>query len=580
MNPLDVAAVGSLVADAALLALMAIRGRRRWLQATYAACALSFVVAGTAAVGTAEGALPAAWDQAVLGTMLLSNALTAILVLGLIHGETLPRRRGAAFLLLAPVPALAFLAPSQAWTASTAYEGSVLGGFMVLCLGIGLAETLYVRLTSRLFAAPSFWLALGVVALIIAGPVYTYELEALGEPIIAGVNLAAPVALVAFAVVALRADPFPVAPRMRPRRSGAGSLRGGDVLVFDEDRPTYAIRSALEESGLGRPTLILGRTPPPSNGGATFASIVPGRHAALRALTTASEFLAASPGGLVVLEDTAGLSVLSGWSAVLEAIVRLRYVARETHSTVVLSTSRLTQAERSSLHDRELPWWNLPDPATELESILLQSFGSAASRLLDSFGRAHGLRRADITADHVPALVAFLRRALSELSGAVDGSGAHGLRSQSDAAADLLESFEAQRPEDLARGEWPSRSKLRTDAELLVTAADYWKGKEIDELFAAADAIVEGEPLFEKARAVFVEQLGDAGEAVLRSQLDRLGIRPEDLRRADIVRIADRSSVDLGALADVVDVPQERDRIQRQIETIRQRLELIVENGT
>ncbi len=99
----------------------------------------------------------------------------------------------------------------------------------------------------------------------------------------------------------------------------------------------------------------------------------------------------------------------------------------------------------------------------------------------------------------------------------------------------------------------------------------------MEELFAAADAVVEREPLFEKARAVYVEQLGDAGESVLRSQLDRLGKRPEDLRKADLVRIADRASVDLGALADVVDVPQERARIRKQIDSIRQRLELILE---
>src|SRR6266571_2327930 len=498
--------------------------------------------------------------------MLLSNALTAILVLSLIHGETLPRRRAASFLVLAPVPVLAFLAPLQGWTASTAYEGSVLGGFMVVCLGIALAETLYVRFTSRLFAAPSFWLALGIIALIVAGPVYTYELEALGTPIVAGANLATPVALAGFAVVALQADPFAASPRPRGGRSEAGSFQDGEEIVFDEDRPKYTIRSALDESGRGRSTLVLGRTAPPLTGGA-----------ALAALTTASEFLAASPGGVVVLEDVAGLSVLSGWDATLETIIRLRHVARETRSTVVLATSRLTRAERTSLQDRHLPWWTLPDPATELDAILSQSFGSGASRLLDSFGRAHGLRRGELTADHVPALVAFLQRALSELSGAVEGTAAHGLRVQFEAAASVLRSFAAQRPEELARGKWPSRTAGGPGADLLVTAADYWRGKEMEELFAAADAVVEREPLFEKARAVYVEQLGDAGESVLRSQLDRLGRRPEDLRKADLVRIADRASVDLGALADIVDVPQERARIQKQIDSIRQRLELIVE---
>src|SRR3989442_42046 len=103
-----------------------------------------------------------------------AHARIAILVLGLIHGETLPRRRSVAFLLRIPVPLLAYLAPIEGWTAATAYEGNVLGGFLVVCLGIALAETVYARYSSRLLAAHSFWLGVGIIALIVAGPVYAY----------------------------------------------------------------------------------------------------------------------------------------------------------------------------------------------------------------------------------------------------------------------------------------------------------------------------------------------------------------------------------------------------------------------
>ena len=43
------------------------------------------------------------------------------------------------------------------------------------------------------------------------------------------------------------------------------------------------------------------------------------------------------------------------------------------------------------------------------------------------------------------------------------------------------------------------------------------------------------------------------------------------------MRIADRAAVDLSSLADVVDLPQEKDRIHRQIQSIRQKLVLIAE---
>jgi len=578
LNLSSAAILAGIAVDAWLLAFIAIRGGRPWLQATYAACTLAYVALGAAFVGTNERVLAALRDDVALGIVLLAHALTAILVLGLIHGETLPRRRSVAFLLLVPVSLLAYLAPIEGWTVATAYEGNVLGGFLVLCLGVALAEAIYARYSSRLLAPHSFWLAVGVVALIVAGPVYAYELEFLGEASLAGANLASPIALACFALVAVQSDPFKIAPRPVKGGTKAGTLPASDAIVFEENRPKYALRTAHEESSSGRTTLILGRhAPSMAAGGAGFAGLLPGRHASLRALTTASEFLATSRGGLVVVEDLADLSALSEWPPTIEAVVRLRHVARDTGSTVVFSTSRLTDAERRALRDLRLPWWSLPDPAREIEAILAQSFGNGAARLLASFSRAHGLRPEELTTEHVPALEDFLTRALAELSGVVAGTAGHGLRTQLEAAASGLRSFAAQSAEDVARGKWPSRISSEAHPDLLVTAAEYWKGKEMEELFAAADTVGEREPLFERARAVFVEQLGDAGESLLRTQLTHIGKKPEDLDRSDLVQIADRASIDLESLAAIVDIPQEKARIQKQIDSIRERLELIVE---
>ncbi len=578
MNLSSVVVLLGVAADGWLLAFVGIRGRRPWLQSTFAACALSFLVVGAWSAGRNEGLLPAVGDNLVLGLMLLTHALTAILVLGLIHGEALPRRRAATFLLLAPIPLLAYFAPIEGWTVATAYEGNILGGFLVICLGIALGETIYARHASPMFATHAFWLSVGVVSLIVAGPIYTYELEFLGRMPLAGANLAAPLALACFARVALQTDPFPISPRHSKGRTTTGGIRESDAIVFNERRPKYALRTAEEEAGSDRPTLIVAREPSKiTTSGVVSASFVPDRHAALRTLTTVSEFLASSPGGFVVVEDSADLSALSGWRAVREVAVRLRHVARDSGSTVVLCPSRLTESERKSLKGLDLPWWAMADAATEIVAILAQSFGTGAARLFDSFCRSHGIRREDVTTDHIHALQDFLSRALTELSGVVGGPAAHGLQVQYEAAASVLRSFAAQGAVEISRGKWPSRQSSESDVELVVTAADYWKGKEMEELFAAADAVSEREPLFEKARLVFVEQLGDAGEGVLRTQLARLGKKPEELDRTDLVRIADRATVDLGSLADVVDLPQEKKRIQQQIDSIRQKLELIAE---
>src|SRR5207244_5630865 len=252
----------------------------------------------------------------------------------------------------------------EGWAVATAYEGTVLGGFLVLCLGIALGETIFARHASPMFATHAFCLTAGGIARTVAGPLYTYELEFLGRSPLAGANLAAPLALACFARVALQTDPFPIAPRRPKGRTTTGGIREADAIVFDERRPKYALRTAEEEAGSDRPTLIVARDPPKvTTSVVASASFAPDRHAGLRTVTTVSEFLASAPGGLVVLEDLADLSVLSGWRAAREVAVRLRHVARDSGSTVVLCPSLLTESERRDLHCQNLPWWAMADAA-------------------------------------------------------------------------------------------------------------------------------------------------------------------------------------------------------------------------
>ena len=156
LNLSSVAVLAGIVVDAWLIAFVGLRGRRPWLQATYAACALSYLVLGAAYVGTNEHVIGSLDATVVLGIMLLADALTAILVLSLIHGETLTRQRSIAFLLLVPVPGLTALVQVAGWTPATAYDGNAVGGFLVVCIGIALAESIYARTTSRLLGTQAF----------------------------------------------------------------------------------------------------------------------------------------------------------------------------------------------------------------------------------------------------------------------------------------------------------------------------------------------------------------------------------------------------------------------------------------
>lgn len=574
-------AIGAgIVVDAWLLALVALRGRRPWLQASFAAFALTLIVNGAAFIGTSEGLLGSAWEGAVLWTLVLAHPLAAVLVLSLIHGETVPRRRPAVLVLLALAPVIVLLTPSADWAVAHAYEPNLLGAFLIVCLGVALAEPAYERLTSGLFAADAFRLAFGVVALIVGGPIYTLEFQDLGLASTAGSNLAAPVALAVFAWVLFHAEPFTERSRPRSDRwSGVSPIPPGGAVVFDEARPKYALHLATQAADGGRPTLVIARgdiSLEPSERSPSLALLAPTRHGALRLLATASEFWARAPGGLVVLPDLAYVVIMSGWPRTREAVLRIAHVCRDTGSAFVVSASRLTRPEKEDLRASRIAWWTLPDPAEEIEAVLAQFFGPGASQLLDAFSRSRGLRRQDLSMDHVEPVLQFLDRAVAELGGtAADAAAGRGLHSQVAAAASSLHAYAGRNLSDTAGGEWPSRSAAAADRGLVVTAADYWKGQEMDELFLAADDLSAREPLYERARTVFVEQLGEAGEGVLRSELSKLGKKPEELRPEDVARLADRASVDLASMADVVDVPQEKVRLRSAIESIRRRLEAI-----
>ncbi len=576
MTPYDWAIVAGLFVSAWLLALVLLRGHRPWLQATFAALALTFIINGAAYTGTVQGLLPTSWESTVLWSMILAHPLAAILVLSLLHGETLPRRRPVVFFLLAAVPVLFVLTPSADWALQSAYGPTPLGAFLLVCLGIALAEPIYQRETSRLFRTEAFWLIAGVIALIVGGPVYNYEFDTLGWAQAAGSNVLAPASAALFALALFRADPYPAKGAAPAGTHPPAKRQEGRAIVFEETRPKYLYRAAAQAAVEGSPVLVLGRTSPWALDGTAHAVLVPSERAALRSLATVAEFCARSPGRTVVVPDLADIATWSGWERTREMTVRARRVAVDTGARLLVSSSRLTDAERDSLRNPPRERWALPDPSNELAAVLGRAFGSGAEPLLNAFAKSRGIRVAALTVDQTSALVDFLRKAVGELSESVtDHAAADGLRAQVDAAIRDLQAFAARSPEDLAKGEWPSKEPRSEDRGLLVTASDYWKGKEMGELFAAGRELEPQEPLFERARSAFVEQLGAAGEGMFRSEVARLGKRPEELAPGDVARLADRAAVDLGAMADVVDVPQEKVRIQGQVEALRKRLQAL-----
>src|SRR5438034_9837063 len=100
LNLSSAAILAGIAVDAWLLAFIAIRGGRPWLQATYAACSLAYIALGAATVGLNEKGVAPPRNGVAVGMRLHSHALTCLLVPELLEQAPLHARSSDAILLL------------------------------------------------------------------------------------------------------------------------------------------------------------------------------------------------------------------------------------------------------------------------------------------------------------------------------------------------------------------------------------------------------------------------------------------------------------------------------------------------
>src|SRR5439155_6614007 len=153
-----------------------------------------------------------------------------------IHGEDLLRRYPYVLGILVPAPLLAWLAPPAGYDLGNVYATAPLNWYLVLCLALPLGEAVAAWLRSVARMSHLFVLLAGAVVLVLTGPVYGFELQALGLAEGAGSNPGTPIAAALFALALTFANPLRV--RAIPRgASRDGTFPPGGVVLADEARP-------------------------------------------------------------------------------------------------------------------------------------------------------------------------------------------------------------------------------------------------------------------------------------------------------------------------------------------------------
>ena len=496
-------AVGAAV-DVALLALVVLRVHASLIRTRYAAAAAGFILMNLSYVGLLRGPPGPAMETLAVFSTLLAHALVPAFVFSLPVGGR-PRGLGSiSLILLAVVPLLTVLVPLGGWSLQTAYLSVPVGVFLILCLVLALARAVQFMISGPLLSSEAYWVVAGIVALLNAGPGYAYELQVFGFPSTGGSNLATPIALATFAVVAFRTNPYITISRWRrPLWHRPPSLSNGSAIVFEEARPKYIGTIARQEARLGRPLLVLDRErrePAPSLPGLAEAGIVPAHSAAVRVFGTASEFLARRPGGLVAVKGLAAVAALSGWPRALQLVWLLQRICRQYNSTLLLTTSHLGSAEKEDLKALGVLWLPLPDPVEEIEAMLSHTFGSEADSLLDAFARFRGRAKTQITTDDIPALAAFLLETVGQLSAAAgDADVTEAVRFQLEALVARLRDFQALTLKDLSKKEWPSRPLAVAHRGLLVKAAEFVQARN-EEVSIGVEGPTRRAPISDRAR--------------------------------------------------------------------------------
>jgi len=571
-----------IVIDVWFAALVVVHSRHRTLRLVYVALSAAFVASGGILVGIESGFLSdPTWLDALRGTYAIAHVLVPAFVFAFAYGKDFPRGRSATIALGLLLPIVAAVPSGASWTARLGYQLNPYGLYLIACLGIAFLAAIAIWLRSPLLGTEGFWLIAGTFALLDTGPLFAYQFTRFPDP--GPSSLGSPVALAVFAVALLHANPLPTRFPSRRKRAWITSIARSRIFVLDERRPMYVEQLIQREAASGRPVIVLERDRPVSIPAARRvgrARIEGSVRAALRTWMTIRENLARKDGWAVVVKDLAAIAALSGWSRTVELVRQMEWSCHRFRMTAVFCTSRLKESERNDLRRLQTDWWVLPDPSDEVAAILSQYLGSAADPMLDEFAASQGLSRHTLTLTHIPALGAFLQRKLGELTSTVaDRQGAERLKGELTLVLHSLELFGNRGAAEIATGRWPSRALPKRSAAQLVTARDYWQGKAPEPPAATPAPAVLPAPshvsLYDQARSLFVEHLGPAGESLLKIELSALDGSPRVVSRSDVARLSDRAAVDLGIIADAIDLDGPRAWLRERVQSLCRNLQVV-----
>lgn len=577
----------SVLANLIIAVLVVVSARRAFPRAGLLMFLLAFAATHGMLLGLTSTTLGPAWAIPSLAFYALAHASVPAFAILFLFGEPIRKRVPVLSailgtgLVLAAICAAVGIRQQDTFQPTTDIAVVALNGYLVTCLGIALAESLARWRRSVAFRRESFLLVAGTVALIIGGPIYSFELVVLGITDLLGANPAAPIGGALFSLALLRSNPVPFLGHEPQREVRIPWTVPPGTYLVEETRPKYAEAMALASRG---PTLALVSEQSSSSPtlGVEVAKMPAGDRCASVVASTISEFLTRNPDGTVLIDDLSYVVANAGARAAAEGLTRV-VRARPNQARLIVSLSLMTEDERLEIV-RSVPGTQIsaPDFESEIGAILNAHLGGSKDHLLKA-ALARGKRIEDLVPSDLPALHDHWLASLADLKHPADEAAQTAWRRVSEALTADLEVLWRTPPTE-------PRPPLRPAAPLEVpmlsaTGAPSPDGfalvRATDVLEAVGRAKLDEPeakpfvPLGTAVRDAFLGSLGPAGEAVYRRVLWGLRKDTGAIGREDLKRVATLAEEALSDLSQAVDVDAARRDLSERRQSLLNRLEAI-----
>lgn len=562
--------ISSLVMSLAILLLGAMLLRKNGLRLIFTSMMLCSCIMNISwLVGHESGHSPALSG----GASILTFPFATLTVLLFVYPWGWKKQASMSLLLVIPGLLLAVWSVSVGMTADRIYESELVYLFVGSCIGVGIAESLFGWLRSRVLRNNCRFLTLGLLIMFVTGPLYAYELPSVGIYQLEGANLSSPLVGTLFFAALYLANPLRTKARVQrapPTPMMYGDLEPGKCYAISEKRPKYCYTFFKDITNTSNPSLLLTNNRPKEmkrryclNETTIIEISAKDKRDSLgvcnlgRICSTLEDFMEGEKVPIVLIDCLHYLLSNNDFEAVAEIVHRLAEAAAKDKGWVILSFSHLTIDEKERLLSTNLEHLKMPSPEIAMENILSAHLGGLSTHMTKLSCKILNKRVRDFTIEDLPEVSRIATNTMMALGNVTHEDAI--LRNWKAAAKGMQESFHyfysASVPL-LESVDWHTWNPLN---DIALRIGDVRRKTEITEQTSQEHGSLECRPedinISEEVMAILKTHLGDFGANLLTMECANLGLEADTLTQDDVEKLAGKIETTINKMSSFVDAP-------------------------